>query len=366
MASLRSEVSTATRTYAAGPICLGLLYGVSAGLAVATLVIARTPPVISIVDHVERVLQPSFISVPVPVVVRVPMPTPNPRASELGLMLDVGKVSYVKLVDLGDGLRAEPMPKHGKARLVANEGSGAVIEAVADRDVPIAYRGWKDRKVIVDGTCEATVTGFAVVARVAGSPGFAGDDHAETWNVKDVLEYGNPVLAAQLDKCTGLYARDAALPPVIVPDEIVDEGLAKAARAMLIASPASKAQQKRWTESEGRDGKWYDQAPLETKVLRHPITGVTWVSVYGSLSEGCGGADANVWGLFRVSADRTLVPVEMRDLGELHSINRLIDVDGDGELELVGRPWLPLDLVLTSHDGRELDRVSERFYGCPC
>jgi hypothetical protein len=270
----------------------------------------------------------------------------------------------MKLADLGES--GEATPKHAAPRLVSEDGVESAIAAVQPADVPAAYRSWQGRNVVVDSKCHTTITGFAVVSRLTGETGYAGVE-ADHWTAQNVMEHGGAVLAARLAGCQGTFARAAELPPVITPTEIDDPALAATARAALLASSPAHDAQLEYLEYDQKGNWWDNEAThIDTKVLRHPTTGVTWVSVHAMQEHACGDPEINVWGLFRVQPDGTLAAVQLRKLGDLWSIDQLIDVDNDGELELIGKPWLGLDNVLTRASGEELDRVSLPFFGCPC
>jgi hypothetical protein len=291
-----------------------------------------------------------------------------PLADEIKLVFRAGDASYVRLADVErDAAGAIVWPRHGAPRLVKQDGSEIAIAAVQGADVPAIHRAWAGREVIVDGTCRATVTGFAVVSRLLGDTAYAGIEQDE-WDPAAVMQSGAQVLAARLDRCSGTFARDAALAPVVIPEPIRDERLAAAARSALIASSAAAETERGWKELGLQDAEraWWEQAHLSTHVLRHPRTGAVLVAVHIHADFVCGGPDVNVWGLYRAAADGTLTPVHEMRLEQLRSIERIIDVEGDGELELIGRTWLGDDVVLTTADGRELDRLDMQFYGCPC
>lgn len=284
-------------------------------------------------------------------------------------VFQAGGANYMKIADLrlldqeGDEL---PVPRHGKLRLAKDDYIEAAIAPVADGDVPVMHLGWKDRKVKVDGGCEANVVGFAVVSRVAGDSTWI---NLKQWNTAGVMKAGHIVLAAKLDGCPGSFARDAALPDIVVPTRLHDPALEKAATAALLASEAARDTQREWDKqvsaTGGTAGPWHNGATLVAEVLRHPRTGMTFVSVQGNVAGGCGDPQANVWGLFRVDGDK-LVPVQLRKLDEIETLDALIDVDGDGEFELLGKPWLPYDTLLIHTSGEQVDQLSVPFLGCPC
>lgn len=298
-----------------------------------------------------------------------PPPAPEIHSNQLMFVFEAGGATYMKLADVraldeaGDEL---PVPRHGKFRLSTDHYIDAAIAPVADRSVPLMHLVWKDRKVKVDNRCEASVVGFAVVARVVGDAGWA---NLEKWSAAGIMKAGRKMLVAKLDGCTGSFARDATLPDVVRPTQLHDATLEEAARAALIASAPSREIQREWDQqwspADGKVRPWHKEATLTTEVLRHPHTGVTFVSVQGRVQGGCGAPQANVWGLFRVDG-ATLVPVQIHKLDDLETIGALIDVDDDGDFEMLGKPWLPYGMQLVRADGKLLDALSVPFLGCPC
>jgi hypothetical protein len=126
--------------------------------------------------------------------------------------------------------------------------------------------------------------------------------------------------------------------------------------------------QQGWDEMRdaGYQGNWWEQAELKAKVLRHPRTGVTFVAVHAHVDFICGGPDANLWGLYRVGAGGALEPVQERRLGAMHSVDRILDIEGDGELELIGHSWLRDSILLGTVGGTVIDRLDAQWYGSPC
>lgn len=352
---LRSEILAPARPH----VRRTLIVALGCGAIGAVVGLAATPPAQTSTRTVTVQLVPAMEPASAPAATAQPL-----RSRELSLVFSAGGASYMKLTELGDS--AEIMPKHGTPRLVSDDGVEAAIATVQGGDVPQAYRRWQGRSVVVDNSCTTTVTGFAVVARLTGDTGYAGVD-AEAWTATNVLESGTAVLAARLADCTGTFARDTALPAVVVPRELANEKLASQARAALIASTPAREAQTAYSEVYPT-GDWWDAegAQLTAKVVEHPTTGITWVSMHGHMDRGCGDPEVNVWGLFRVEPDGSLAAVQLRKLDDLWSIDKLVDIDNDGELEVIGRPWLGLDTVVTRASGEELDRLSVPFFGCPC
>lgn len=310
-----------------------------------------------------------------------PAPAPAPRAAvaaseqaaplldEIELMFRAGGGSYMRLADVAQDAGGAPVwPRHGAPRLVRDDdGAEVALAEVRAEALPLTHRAWAGRQVIVDGGCRATVTGFVVAARLYGEPPYAGLEK-ERWDAAGVMAAGAPVIAARLDGCRGTYARDAALAPVVIPEAIRDEKLAAAGRRALLASPAAAGVARSFEElrTAGAEGAWWQHAEISADVLRHPRTGATFVAVRAAAEYYCGGPDINLWGLYRVGPGGALAPVSVVQLEELRSIEQILDVEGDGELELIGRTWPSDGVVLAGADGRARATLGMRFYGCPC
>jgi hypothetical protein len=268
-------------------------------------------------------------------------------------------------------LDAEELPAHTKPRFVKTGKNGAtsLLASVRQRAVPAGYRAWLGREVSVDGTCTAHVTGVSIVWRLTGDPGYAGVD-GEDWTVASVLAHGKPVLAAALDGCAGdhTYARDAALPAAVHLETIPAPAAEEHARTALLASRASQEAQVEWEQTWQRTGKWWNDpsVTVSTTALRHPKTGAifVWATAEHS-SDGCGDPPMHVRALFRQRTDGSLEAIDVVR-GGVETIDQLLDVEGDGTLELIGQDWLEDDRVLERTDGTVVTQTSVPFYGCPC
>lgn len=345
----------------------------SAATAVTALAVWLTPAPEEVAIVIPAAPAPQAPAVPAPApAAPKPQPAPNPRAKELLFSFLVAGDSYVRLADIvtaDDESTGIAMPRHGRARLVSQDGVQAAVAPVKLADVPAAYRVWAGRSVTTDTGCTAAIVGFSVVSRLIGDPGYAAGD-IERWTAATVMEAGAPMLVAQIDTCAGTYARDTSLPPVVVPVTLRDPALEQAGIAALRASAPAEETQREWDEqlrgTSAAPRAWIREPDAITaQVVRHPGTGETFVSVHGHVGGGCGDPQANVWGLFRVVGGK-LETVALRQLGALDSIDALLDVDGDGELELLGKPWISTTQILTDVDGNELDQLKLPFYGCPC
>ena len=52
--------------------------------------------------------------------------------------------------------------------------------------------------------------------------------------------------------------------------------------------------------------------------------------------------------------------------GALTSIDQLIDIDGDGTFEVLGRPWPGGATYLVDASGEAIAQLDLPFYGCSC
>ncbi|HET9625996.1 MAG TPA: hypothetical protein VFP84_31765 [Kofleriaceae bacterium] len=378
LTSLRVAASSSPRlVLGAGAIVTAA--AIAAGVATTATATPAVEPV-----SVQATTPAEPIAEPIAAVASEPAPPAAPvRSRQLLFAFTASKATFVRLADLQSPRDDEPsdpadpprrhvdklaVPRHARLRLVTDDGVQSAIGAVAPRDVPAAYAAWLGKAVRVDHACEAHVVGFAVIAQVTGDASYVGDG-SEAWTVKNVFAAGQPMLAAQLDGCTGGIARDAALPDIVALEVSHDAALERAARRRLLGSQAARDMQVAW-DADGESmnatpSAWTKDAELTSQVVRHPRTGERFVSVQARVAGGCGAPEANVWGLYRV-VDGKLVVVHERRLAELETIDALLDLEGDGELEVLGKPWLGTDRILMRASGEVLDEIALAFAGCPC
>jgi hypothetical protein len=253
-----------------------------------------------------------------------PKPPPRVISSELKLVFREGDFSYLYI---------------GLAENVAMEQ---------------ARREWIGKEVYVDNDCTAKVIGLQVVERSVGP-----DDEEQASPVE--------VVGALLDRCDGTYARSTSLPMVVVPETLPDDAeLVDRAQRELVRSAAAEKTQRSWVEEYQSTESWKARALYDIRTLRHPLTNQTWISIHAWNERGCGEGEVNIWGLFRVEADGSLTTKQLRDLGVMTKIDQIIDIEGDGEMELIGSPWIDQDVVLTRASGETLDVLPLPFIGCPC
>ncbi|CAN5795269.1 hypothetical protein BH11MYX2_BH11MYX2_10350 [soil metagenome] len=301
---------------------------------------------------------------------------PTRASKDLSLVFSVEGRTFMKIADLD----ADHLPTHAAPTLMHSKEDYIYTATanVASAEVP-QYTPWLMRDVMVDGSCTARVTGFAIATRLSGDIGYAdsqGAEHDESdseWTAHSVFRLGAPMLVAELDGCPGgkIFARGSDLKDPIAMKIVQDKKLAAAAKRALIRSPQSVQAQKEWDDPEWAPTelpkKWYadPSTTWTTQILVHPVTGAKFVSVHASQPFTCGTPFANVWGLYRVGDNNALVPVANASLGDIADIEQLVDLDGDGELEVIGVPFLGGRIVNDIH-GATLQKLDEQFYGCPC
>jgi hypothetical protein len=243
--------------------------------------------------------------------------------------------------------------------------------------MPENFRGWAGRRVLVDGVCAARVVGFAEVSRVSGDPPGTDDYYYEeegkrpkelpTWNLENVRD-ANVTLAARLDgvgDCDGMWARAAEYAPAVIAHAVEEPELANKALADLMASPESDEQQKAWSEMGG-EGNWRDDAKVDVSTWVHPDTGETWIFASASTGGGgCGEASADAMAVYRVGDDGKVRKVTNLSRAG-YRFRSIIDIDGDGQPELVLGEGDSTDLVDLEDETHE--SISRPYYtwGCGC
>jgi hypothetical protein len=258
---------------------------------------------------------------------------------------------------------------HGTARLTSSEGVHSVVAPVATSAMPAALRSWAGRTVMVNGDCRARVVGFAEVSRIMGEAGDyeydeEGNRHpGEPWTVDSVREQ-NITLAAKLDGCPGTWARAENLSRSAVGAIIEAEDLETAAIGDLLAKDDYDPNQESWKE-QGGEGDWRDAVELSSLAWQHPVTNERWIFVQATKPGSCGDPSINVMAAYRATADGTVRRFTDLEFG-YDSIQEVVDIDGDGQPELLmgdlDRTEL-VDLKNTMHDSIS---VPSRDFTCGC
>ncbi|MCB9683570.1 MAG: hypothetical protein H6735_00855 [Alphaproteobacteria bacterium] len=280
-----------------------------------------------------------FSHTPVPVPITSPPPT--------GLLFVVSGGGHVWATFEGP---APELAEPGEL-IQGPEGDLALVRPLSTDRVPAELAGLTS--VRLASGCVARVTSFVRLDRLFGDPTYAGEE-VTSWTPELVVRHGAAVVAAELEGCAverwGRAAELAA--PVVWNTEDATMEQEQAARSALLASVASGA-------LEG-------VPTVDVRLLRHPGTGVVRVMAHAHLDGSCGEPTGSVLGLYEVDPNGGLRAVVERDLGDVLTVDEILDVEGDGELELIGRTWLEQQLVLESVSGGRRGGLSTPFYQCPC
>ncbi|HWO20571.1 MAG TPA: hypothetical protein VNO30_17495 [Kofleriaceae bacterium] len=288
--------------------------------------------------------------------------------AEFAFVFSLDGESYVRLSS------EERALARGTARLIEEDGVYAVVAPVTTAALPAELRAWAGRTVLVDGVCRARVVGFAEVSRISGEPpepdrddtdeADAGEDDAPaTWTIESVTD-ANVVLAARLDDCTGTWARSTDYSPAAVAAKLDAPELEATARKELLARSDFDPTQEAWAK-EGGEGDWRDAAEVVTHVYQHPLTGERWVFAQARHPGGCGEPGFGMMAAYRASADGTVRRVADLEFG-YDDIAEVVDVDGDGQPELVLGGGNSAELVDLANKHYDSISVEHRYYGCGC
>ncbi|MEO8698978.1 MAG: hypothetical protein ABI867_03010 [Kofleriaceae bacterium] len=288
--------------------------------------------------------------------------------AEFGFVFAVDGVTYLRLSTEDRATRT------GKPRLITGD-EIAVVAAVEPSAMPASLRGWAGRKILVDGECEARVVGFAEISRVSGEPPGTDEYHeydedidsvpheAPQWTIEAVVE-DNVVLAGRLDDCTGSWARAESFPAAAVAVHVDEPKLEAAARAELLARSADDPIQVSW-KADGGEGDWRDAAEVVTHTYKHSLTNERWVIVQARHPGGCGEPGFELMAVYRASAGGAVRRVADLPYG-LTDVEDVVDLDGDGQPELVMGEGTSLDLVDLTGEGHASISVPVHSYGCGC
>jgi hypothetical protein len=265
---------------------------------------------------------------------------------------------------------AEVPDKHGKPTDGETDGEAMTTQAsVAEADLDEATRAWKGKKVLVDGECEATVTGFRLVSRVVPHFGYA-----QEWNCEDAEDdcvpatpqervetafgLGEARVVAELSGCDGSYAIVAGSAKPIDGEAVDDAALAKEATAAF-----GRLQPVIALQDDENEGWW--KGSESVSIFKHPESGQVLVSVHARAGEGCGGFEADYWQLWK-HEDGKLVPLSAGNAPI--EILEAVDLDRDGHLELIVKADdFGSEKVLVNT--RDMSRPVEYGYtygDCPC
>ncbi|MDQ3334426.1 MAG: hypothetical protein M4D80_04630 [Myxococcota bacterium] len=283
---------------------------------------------------------------------------------EFAMVFDVDGVTYLRLS------QEETATAHGSPRMTETDGMTAVVAPVGVNALPAHFQKWAGRSVLVDGDCRARVVGFAEVSRVTGEAGdeWAYDEDGNPpeptpWTVELVRE-SNVTLAAKLDGCFGTWARAETESAAAIAATLDEPALESAALADLMAKTDHDETQINWKEMGG-EGDWRDHVDVTSVAWQHPQTEEKWVFVQARRSGSCGDASVSLMAAYRVRADGTVH--RAADLDFAHGdISQVVDVDGDGQPELVMGGGASSELVDLANGHHDSIYVPSHSHGCGC
>jgi hypothetical protein len=252
-----------------------------------------------------------------------------------------------------DHVDGDHLPAHDAPRVVEDDYVDAAIANIS------APNEWLGHTVVVDGGCRATLHDFALIARVSGSPAYAGYTE-EHWTAESILAHGEISIAAKLTDCKGAFASTRTVRHL----ELVDHDVVRehAERVLLQSDFAAKAKAD-WKQM-GESHAWTHDAKIDTIVARDR-SGTTWVSAHAHTDGiGCGAPSANFWGLFRVDPDGAFEQGVLRDLSDVASIDGLVEIDG--QIIVLARSLLPDGPMALDVHGEPLEAQTLPYFGCPC
>jgi len=269
-----------------------------------------------------------------------------------------------------------------RGHLENNDGIQQVIEPLSARDVTPALRAWRDVKVSVQGGCVDTLRDFALITQLSGDAGLIEDTDTVTldelgqqkWNVKAVQAQGTAYVAAKLEHCSGTYARAASAMPLVAFTPVEPDSDVAIAEKTLLASAVAKEVRAAFAHDQTMavdstqlniEKLWKEAAQIHSIEMTDPRTHDNWIAVHVSSELSCGGPDINFFGLYRVAGDGIITMSEMKS-DNLSALDALVDLDGDGVPELLGRGWLEPTHAFYSAELETLATYDIPFIGCPC
>ena len=268
---------------------------------------------------------------------------------EIDPIFELGGVTWVALPSIKPGAHGAFRRIDGR-RLPYGGHDHAVIAPI---ELPA-------RELVVDNHCVEIVGKFALIARVSGEP-VPAEHGFSTWTSERIADKGTVVVAGKLEHCRGSFAQPRANPPLDLLESTHDAvAVTKARVAVLSSSNVDAPPPTR--DRFGNERLWKESASVDALVARDPHTHVTWVSVHvHDRGFPCDGPVGNVWGLYRVHG-KLVDEVAVIDLVDVDAIDALVDLDGDGIPELIGRGAIgPGPIVVASTGAVLLDLTAPSF-----
>lgn len=279
-----------------------------------------------------------------------------------------GKLSHVVTSEGSRFLVLDHRPGGYKAvgapRLISAGEPVVTVKDLKPASVPKAMQAIKDQPLqlysLKGKACQARVTGLVLLARVTPHFGtrqyweekkedrraFNDQVAREGWALTEG-QTGGQVLAGILSPvegdCQGAVLARAASAPELELAAAKDAG--PELRAMAMAAfrklPAHAKLQKEFTDTlKDAGGPWdaFEGAKPRVVIMRHAGSNKSVVTVSARAGVGCGEFEAELWGAWQLEGEgkaATLKPLASPPAWQIYSPEAALDVDGDGELELL-------------------------------
>lgn len=280
----------------------------------------------------------------------------------------------------------------GRRRLISQGDPVVMALELKPARVPEALQALQGKPLQLYGlrgkVCKARITGFVLLGRI--TPHFG---TRQQWEIKDrdprmqdaqvaneawALTSGQPggrVLAGTLGPVSGdckgaLLARPASATELeVAAAKDADQALRTLALAAFRKLPAHATLQKEFAATvKGAKGPWdtYLGATPRVVVMRHKKVNKILVAVTAQAGVGCGEFEAELWGAWQVveqAGKQVLEPLAAPPAWQLYRPEAALDVDGDGELELL----IDGGLLRLGKDGyKEWQRLQVPNLDCHC
>lgn len=324
------------------------------------------------------------VAPPAPPALAIAPAAPAPEPVALRDALDApGAVAFVEIADdagwivLGDagdeevagGPALRTDPASGFTALEAE-----VNVAVLDRELQVEGR----RFDLYEGdTRLCTVTaGPLLVLGVTATPFDVLEDpmRRSPPDASDYFAYARRFVAAPVDvpaACRrATWARLAELPAPRFASarEVAQGGRSTERAAQLRSSPAWREVQQRFdgaraAGSTAHTGTWDEAGAVTETTWTASFTGARWTTLQAVWDEGCGAAGSLTLA-WRETADGAALLHAAEDRFDVEAV---VDLDGDGTLEMIGTSWGARELRRFFGAGSEPIRSYEvPEHGCPC
>ena len=247
--------------------------------------------------------------------------------------------------------------------------------SVSESELEDDILAFKNKKIVVNESCAATITGFRLISRV--------DVHFLTdqdWDCtydedddeckkasderigSDLYDLGKKHVVADLDKkCDGNFARLESAPKMVLSEKIDDKKSIQKVKSAFASLP-DVLEAAKLTE-EGED--WW-KSKIKINLFKLPSSGQIIASAYAKDRNDCVNYPS-VWQVWELKR-KTLIPISQSGLYAPNELIEVLDTDGDGRLDILKSSGLngPAYDLLRGQKLREKIRFGYNDFDCPC